>query len=369
MSASADRVPMFDAAAQYRALGREIHEAVGRVLRVKHYILGPEVEAFESEFARYCGVAHAVGVGNGTGALQLALLADGVGPGDEVVTSASTSPFTALAITMTGARPVLVDIEPRTHTIAPGAIEAALSPRVRAIVPVHLYGQPADMDPILALAHARGIRVVEDACQAHGAEYRGRRVGSLARVAAFSFYPTKNLGAIGDGGAVVTDDAALAARVRCLRDGGRADRDRHVVRGVNSRLDELQAAILRVKLRHLDAWNDRRRQVAALYVARLVGSEVEPPWEAPYARHVYHLLVVRSWKRDVLRRRLGAAGVDSLVHYPIPLHEQEAFRDLGYAHGAFPAAERDAEEVLSLPMFPQLTDEQVERVCRAVVER
>jgi len=361
------RVPMFDAAAQYRALAPEIDAAVARVLGGKQYILGPEVEAFEAEFARYCGAAHAIGVGNGTEALQLALLACGVGAGDEVVTSASTSPFTALAIAMTGARPVLVDVDAQTHTMAPDALVTALGPRVRAIVPVHLYGQPADMDPILALARPRGIRVVEDACQAHGAEYRGRRVGTLADAAAFSFYPTKNLGAVGDGGAVVTADADVAARVRMLRDGGRADRDRHVVRGVNSRLDELQAAILRVKLRRLDEWNARRRALAGLYRDGLAGAPVGLPFEAPWARHVYHLFVVRSTARDALRARLGADGIDTLVHYPIPLHRQEAFRHLGHAPGAFPNAERDAAEVLSLPLFPQLADEQVARVCRAVV--
>ena len=357
---------MFDAAAQYRALAPEIDAAVARVLGGKQYILGPEVEAFEAEFARYCGPAHAIGTGNGTEALQLALLACGIGPGDEVVTSASTSPFTALAIGMTGARPVLVDVDPRTHTMAPDALAAAVGPRVRGIVPVHLYGQPADMDPILALARAAGVRVVEDACQAHGAEYRGRRVGSLADAAAFSFYPTKNLGAVGDGGAVVTADPDVAARVRLLRDGGRTDRDRHVARGLNSRLDELQAAILRVKLRHLDAWNARRRALAALYRDGLANAAVELPFEAPWARHVYHLFVARSAARNALRARLDAEGIDTLVHYAIPLHEQEAFRDLGHARGAFPNAERDAAEVLSLPLFPQLADEQVLRVCRAV---
>ena len=361
------RIPMFDAAAQYRALAPEIDAAVARVLGGARYILGPEVEAFEAEFAAYCGASHAIGTGNGTEALQLALMACEVGAGDEVVTSASSSPFTALAIAMTGARPVLVDVDPRTHTMDPGALPAALGPRVRAIVPVHLYGQPADMEPILALAHARGIRVVEDACQAHGAAYRGRRVGALGDAAAFSFYPPKNLGAVGDGGAVVTADAALAARVRLLRDGGRADRDRHVVRGVNSRLDELQAAILRVKLRHLDAWNARRRALAAVYRDGLAGAPVEPPVEAAWAHHVYHLFVVRSAAREALRARLAAAGIDTLVHYPIPLHEQEAFQDPAHRRGAFPNAERDAAEVVSLPLFPQLADEQVARVCRAVV--
>ena len=361
------RIPMFDAAAQYRALAPEIDAAVARVLGGKQYILGPEVEAFEAEFARYCGATHGIGVGNGTEALQLALLACGVGPGDEVVTSASSSPFTALAIAMTGARPVFVDVDAHTYTMAPDAVGAALGPRVRAIVPVHLYGQPADMDAIFALARPRGIRVVEDACQAHGAEHRGRRVGALADAAAFSFYPTKNLGGVGDGGAVVTADAEVAARVRMLRDGGRADRDRHVVRGVNSRLDELQAAILRVKLRRLDEWNGRRRALAGLYRDGLASAPVALPFEAPWARHVYHLFVVRSAARDALRTRLAADGIDTLVHYPIPLHRQEAFGDAGHASGAFPNAERDAAQVLSLPLFPQLADEQVARVCRAIV--
>jgi dTDP-4-amino-4,6-dideoxygalactose transaminase len=362
------RVPMFDATAQYLVLKTEIDAAVGRVLGGGRYILGPEVEAFEEEFARYCGAAHAVGVGNGTEALALALLACGVGPGDEVLTAPNTSPFTALAITMTGARPAFADVDARSHTLDPARIEAALTERVRAIIPVHLYGQPADMGPILELARARGIRVVEDACQAHGARYDGRPAGSLGDIAAFSFYPTKNLGAVGDGGAVVTGDRALAERVRMLRDGGRIDRDRHAVRGMNSRLDELQAAILRVKLRHLDAWNDRRRHLAALYRRGLANADVELPWEAAYAHHVYHLFVIRSAERDGIRRRLAANGIDSLVHYPIALHEQEAFRDLGYVRGTFPRAEQGAASVLSLPIFPQLTDAQVERVCRVIVE-
>jgi len=362
------RVPMFDASAQYRLLEAEIDAAVGRVLGGERYILGPEVEAFEEEFARYCGAAHAVGVGNGTEALALALLACDVGPGDEVLTAPNTSPFTALAITMTGARPAFADVDARTHTLDPSGIEAALTDRVRAIIPVHLYGQPAAMGPILELARPRGIRVVEDACQAHGARYDGRPTGSLGDVAAFSFYPTKNLGAVGDGGAVVTGDRALAERVRLLRDGGRIDRDRHAVRGMNSRLDELQAAILRVKLHHLEAWNDRRRHLAALYRHGLSSATVELPWEAPYAHHVYHLFVIRSAERDGIRRRLAANGIDSLVHYPIALHEQEAFRDLGYVRGAFPQAERGAQSVLSLPLFPQLADAQVERVCRVIVE-
>lgn len=362
------RVPMFDATAQYLALKTEIDAAVARVLGGTRYILGPEVEAFEDEFARYCEVRHAVGVGNGTEALALALLACGVGPGDEVITAPNTSPFTALAITMIGARPVFVDVDARTHTLDPARIEPALSERVRAIVPVHLYGQPVAMRPILKLARARSIRVVEDACQAHGARYDGRRVGSLGDLAAFSFYPTKNLGAIGDGGAVATDDPVLAERVRMLRDGGRIDRDRHAVRGLNSRLDELQAAILRVKLRHLDADNARRRQLAAVYGRGLADTDLELPWAAPEAEHVYHLFVVRSPQRDELRRRLAAADIDALVHYPIPLHEQDAFRDLGYTRGAFPRAEEDAAHVLSLPISPQLTDAQVEHVCRTIVE-
>jgi dTDP-3-amino-3,4,6-trideoxy-alpha-D-glucose transaminase len=359
---------MFDAAAQYRELRAEIDAAVGRVLGGERYILGPEVEAFEAEFARYCGTAHAVGVGNGTEAIALSLLACGVGPGDEVLTAPNTSPFTALAITMTGARPAFVDVDARTHTLDPSRVEAALTERVRAIIPVHLYGQPAAMGPILELARARGISVIEDACQAHGARYEGRPVGSLGDMAAFSFYPTKNLGAVGDGGAVVTSDGPLAERVRMLRDGGRVDRDRHAVRGINSRLDELQAAILRVKLGHLDAWNDHRRKLAALYRRGLASADVALPLEAPYAHHVYHLFVIQSPERDALRRRLATNGIDSLVHYPIPLHEQEAFRDLGYVRGTFPRAEHGSASVLSLPLFPQLTDAQVERVCHVVVE-
>jgi dTDP-4-amino-4,6-dideoxygalactose transaminase len=353
------------------ALRGELDEAVARVLASGWFILGPEVEAFERELAAALGARDAAAVGNGTDALFLSLRALGVGPGDEVITSPVSAAFTALAVLQAGARPVFVDVDPATLNLDPGKVEPALTPQTKAILPVHLYGHPADMDPILALARARGLAVVEDACQAHGALYRGRPVGTLAGergIGALSFYPTKNLGALGDGGAILVNDPGLAARLRQLRNGGQSEKYRHELPGVNSRLDEIQAAILRVGLRHLAAGTERRRALAELYLRELDGSGVEPLREQPYARAVHHLFVVRHPRRDALARALRARGVGTLVHYPIPLHLQPVFASLGGRPGDLPVAEQATSEILSLPLYPELRDDQARRVAEAVRE-
>jgi dTDP-4-amino-4,6-dideoxygalactose transaminase len=364
-------VPFLDLRARVAAQRRELDEAVARVLDSGWFVLGPEVEAFERELAAALGAREAVGVGNGTDALCLALRALGVGPGDEVVTSAISAAFTALAVVQAGARPVFVDVDPRTLNLDPERAARALTPRTRAIVPVHLYGHPADMGPLLALAREKGLAVLEDACQAHGALYEGRPVGTLAGergLGALSFYPTKNLGGLGDGGAILVNDPAFAARLRQLRNGGQSDRYRHETAGVNSRLDEMQAALLRVGLRHLAAGNERRRALAALYERELAGSGVEPLREQPYARAVFHLFVVRHPRRDALAEALRERGIGTLIHYPIPLHLQPAFASLGGRPGDLPAAEKAAGEILSLPLYPELGDEQVKEVAEAVRE-
>jgi dTDP-4-amino-4,6-dideoxygalactose transaminase len=360
-----------DLNAHVAAHRRELDEAVSRVLASGWFILGPEVEAFERELAAALGAGDAVAVGNGTDALFLALRALGVGPGDEVVTTSISAAFTALAVLQAGARPVFVDVDPRTLNLDAEKVERALTPRTRAILPVHLYGHPADMDPILALARERGLAVLEDACQAHGALYRDRPVGTLAGeggIGALSFYPTKNLGAFGDGGAILVNDPSLARRLRQLRNGGQADRYRHELAGVNSRLDELQAALLRVGLRHLAAWTERRRAVAALYTQELRGAGLELPGEQPYARAVFHLFVVRHERRDALMTALRERGVGTLIHYPIPLHLQPAFAALGGKPGGLPVSEKACAEVFSLPLYPELRDEQALAVVEAVRE-
>jgi dTDP-4-amino-4,6-dideoxygalactose transaminase len=347
----------------------EFDAAVARVLESGRFILGPEGQALERELAEALGAKDAVAVGNGTDALFLALRALGVGSGDEVVTTSISAAFTALAVLQAGARPVFVDVDPRTLNLDPERVEAALTPRTKAVVPVHLYGHPADMDPLLSLARERGLAVLEDACQAHGALYRGRPVGTLAGergIGALSFYPTKNLGALGDGGAILVNDPALASRLRQLRNGGQSDRYRHELPGVNSRLDELQAALLRVGLHHLAEWTERRRSVAASYIHGLEGSGVEAVREQPYARAVFHLFVVRHPRREAFAAALRERGVGTLIHYPIPLHLQPAFASLGGRPGDLPVAERAAGEILSLPLYPELSDEQARAVVDAV---
>ena len=345
----------------------ELMEEVRSVATDSAFILGPHVEAFEADFAAYCEAEHAVGVGSGTDALVLVLKALGVGAGDEVIVPANTFIATAEAVSLAGARPRLVDPDPETGLLTAPLIAEAMGPRVRCIMPVHLYGATVDMDPILELAGAAGIPVVEDACQAHGARYKGRRVGTLGAAGCFSFYPAKNLGAWGDGGAVVTDDAAIADQVRLLRSHGERPRYHHRVVGTTARLDGLQAAILRVKLRRLDGWNVERREAARALRQALIGTGVELPL-LPVADgdHVYHLFVVRCDDRDGLREHLAGQGIAAAVHYPVPIHRAEAYADLGLGAGSLPLAESLADRVLSLPVFPGMSEADVDAVAAAV---
>jgi dTDP-4-amino-4,6-dideoxygalactose transaminase len=359
-------IPFLDLQAQYATIKDDIQQAVARVFDSGQFVLGDEVAAFETEFSRYVGADHGIAVNTGTSALHLALLAAGVGPGDEVITVPFTFVATVAAIGYTGASAVFVDIDPRSFTMDVTQIEAAITPRTKAILPVHLYGQPADMDPILAIARKHGLVVIEDACQAHGAEYKGLRVGSLGDFACFSFYPGKNLGACGEAGMVVTSNARQAEQMRMLRDWGQARKYQHTLRGFNYRMEGLQGAILRVKLRHLDAWTDARRSRAAEYDRFLRGSDVVRPVEMPYARHVYHIYAIRTADRAELQRSLQSHGVQTGIHYPIPVHLQEGYRDLGYVAGDFPHSEKAAREVLSLPMYPELSNIQAEVVSAAV---
>lgn len=362
-------IPLLDLKAQYAGIRQELDAAVLSVLASGDYVLGNEVAAFEREFADWCGAAHAVAVNTGTSALHLALLAAGIGPGDEVVTVPFTFVATVSAICYTGARPVFVDVEPRTLTLDPALLEETITPRTRAIVPVHLYGQMADMDPIMAIARRHGLAVIEDACQAHGAEYHGRRAGGIGLSGCFSFYPGKNLGACGEGGCIVTSDEQQAATMRMLRDWGQKSRYHHEVKGFNYRMDAIQGAILRVKLRHLDAWTEARRAHAACYASLLAGSRlVELPQEAAGRRHVYHIYAVRTPEREGLRRVLDEAGIRTGLHYPIPVHLQEAHADLGYRAGDFPVSEDAARQVLSLPIFPEMTRQQIGHVIGAIRE-
>lgn len=359
-------IPFVDLQAQYRSIKPDIDAAVLRVLDSAQFILGEEVAAFERDFAAYCEAAETVALNTGTSALHLALLAAGIGPGDEVITTPFTFVATAAAITYTGARPVFVDIDPVCFTIDPAGIEARITARTKAIVPVHLYGQPADMDPILEIARRHDLLVIEDAAQAHGAEYKGRRCGSIGEIAAFSFYPGKNLGAYGEGGAAVTSDPARARLMRVLRDWGQERKYEHRHKAFNYRMDGIQGAILRVKLRHLEAWTEARRSRARLYGELLKDGPVQTPVERPGCRHVYHVYAVRTPDRERLQQALREKGIQTGIHYPIPVHLQPAHADLGYRAGEFPHAERAAAEVLSLPMFPELTDEQVDTVASAV---
>jgi dTDP-4-amino-4,6-dideoxygalactose transaminase len=359
-------IPFLDLKAQYKPIKEDILQAVNRVLDTGQYILGEEVAAFETEFASYVGAQHGVALNSGTSALHLALLAAGVGRGDEVITVPFTFVATVAAICYTGAHPVFVDIDPKSFTMDTTQLEAAITPRTKAILPVHIYGQSADMDPILEVARKHGLIVIEDAAQAHGAEYKGKRVGSLGSLGCFSFYPGKNLGAYGEGGMVVTNDAQHAEKMRMLRDGGQARKYHHVLRGYNYRMEGLQGAILRVKLRHLDAWTEGRRSRAAEYERCLKNADVVRPVEMPYGRHVYHIYAVRSADRTELQRALQNNGVQTGIHYPIPVHLQDGYRDLGYVAGEFPQTERAAREVLSLPMFSELSNMQVEMVSAAV---
>ena len=359
-------IPLVDLQAQYRALKPEIDAAIQRVLDSAQFVLGPAVASFEQDFASYCGTSEAACVNSGTSALHLSLLAAGVGPGDEVITVPFTFVATVAAIEYAGAKPVFVDVERDSWTMDPSKLAAATTPRTKAVIPVHLYGQPADMEPILEVAERHRLTVIEDACQAHGADYKGRRCGSMGHLGCFSFYPGKNLGAYGEGGAVVTNDPAMARKIRLLRSWGEETRYEHTHRGFNYRMDGIQGAILGVKLRYLERWIEARRAHAAEYTRRFAGTPIAVPIERSGSRSVYHLYVARLPNRDALRARLAEADIQTGVHYPIPIHLQPAYRDLGYRAGDFPVSERVASEVLSLPMFPEMTTAQIEHVVSAV---
>jgi len=360
------KVPFLDLKAQYRSIKPEIDAAIQQVLDSTQFVLGDEVAAFEREFAEYGGARHGIAVNSGTSALHLAMLAAGIGPGDEVITVPNTFVATVAAVRYAGARAVYVDIDPARFTMDPARVEAAIGPRTKAILPVHLYGQPADMDPILEIARRRGLLVVEDAAQAHGARYQGRPVGSLGDLACFSFYPGKNLGAYGEGGIVLTSNDEYAKKIRMLRDWGQERKYQHLLAGYNYRMEGMQGAILRVKLRHLERWTEARRAHAARYAALLADCGVGIPGEAPGARHVWHVYAVRTRVRDPIMKALGEQGIQTGIHYPIPVHLQPAYADPAYAHGSFPIAEKAADEVTSLPMFPELTEEQLQLVAGAL---
>ncbi len=361
-------IPFVDLRAQYESIKEELQSAVSATLASGEFVLGREVAAFEEEFAAYSGARFGVGLNSGSSALHLALLAAGVGRGHEVITVASTFVATAAAVDYTGARPVFVDVDPATLTMDTAQVEAAITDRTRAILPVHLHGQTADLDPILEIARRRGLRVIEDAAQAHGAEYKGRRVGSIGDLGCFSFYPGKNLGACGEAGMVVTDDPELARTVRMLRDWGQERKYHHVLKGFNYRMEGLQGAILRVKLRHLDAWTAARRRHASRYDELLADAGVQKPVEKPYARHVFHVYAVRTPKRDRLQEFLHTRGIQTSIHYPIPVHLQKAYAEFGGRAGDLPVTERAASELLSLPMFAELQPSQIEAVCATVHE-
>jgi dTDP-4-amino-4,6-dideoxygalactose transaminase len=357
-----DPIPLVDLKVTFEPLKEQIFAAWEQALGGMRLFLGPNVQAFEQEFAAYCRTKHAIGVSDGTNAVHLALRACGVGPGDEVITVSYTFIATAEAILLAGATPVFVDIDPRTYTMDVSQIESRITPKTRAILPVHLYGQCADMDPILEIARRHNLYVIEDACQAHGAEYKGARAGGLGDIAAFSFYFTKNLGAYGEGGMVTTQDDALAKKVRMLRDHGSEQRYYHEFLGWNARLDELQAAVLRVKLPHLDKWNEGRRQAAQAYTRVLEPLGFILPYEAPYNHHVYHLYVIRCPFRDGLRQYLSDHNVGTGIHYPVPNHLQNSFKEFGYTPGSLPVTEAVCLDILSLPMYAGLRPDQAERV-------
>lgn len=359
-------IPLVDLKAQYNLIKPEIDQVFERVVSNASFILGKEVADFEEAFATFCNTQEAIGTSSGTSALHLALLACGVGPGDEVITTPLTFIATTEVISHVGARPVFVDIDRRSYNLDPYQIEAAITARTKAIMPVHLYGQPADMAPLLEIAQKYNLRVIEDAAQAHGAEYNGKRAGSIGDVGCFSFYPGKNLGAYGDGGMVVTNNPDIARQVRLLRNHGRKDKYEHLIEGFGYRLDALQAAILAVKLRYLEQWTECRRQHANLYTKLLSGSGIMTPQEMDNVRHVYHLYVVEVGNREKVQEQLKTQGIATGVHYPIPLHLQPAYRHLRYQFGAFPNAETASQRILSLPMFPELTEEQIHFTVQAL---
>jgi len=362
------KVPYLDLKAQYQSIKTEIDAAIHGVLESCQFVLGSEVAAFERDFAAYCGTTECIALNSGTSALHLALLAAGIAPGDEVITTPFTFVASVAAILYAGARPVLVDIDPRSFTIDPAHIEAAITPRTKAILPVHLYGQPADMDPIMDIARQHRLVVIEDAAQAHGARHKGRPVGSIGDMACFSFYPGKNLGAYGEGGAVTTSNPDYANTIRMLRDWGQDRKYHHLLRGYNYRMEGFQGAVLRVKLRHLELWTEARRAIVRQYNDLLSDCDLETPAEMPWARHVYHVYTIRSNERDNLQTTLAKEGIQTGIHYPVPVHLQPAYADLGYGPGAFPQAEAAAKQVLSLPLYPELSPQAVVQVAEAVKE-
>ena len=361
-------IPFIDLTRQYKGIEEELLSASKRVFEKSRFILGEEVSAFEEEFAHYCGVAYGVGVGSGTDALYLALKAAGVGEGDEVITVAHTFISTALAISFTGANPIFVDVDPYTYTMDPNELDRLLKNRkrkegrhlkIKAILPVHLYGHPAEMDMIMDIADHYRLAVIQDACQAHGAVYQGRKVGSFGLLGCFSFYPTKNLGGYGDSGMVITDHKKLYEKLRFLRCYGEKKKYHHILKGGNNRLDEIQAAFLRVKLKYLDIWNEERRRKALIYKKRLEGLEVVCPIENRQARHVYHLFAIRTKRRNALQTFLKEKGIETLIHYPIPIHLQKAYGELGYQKGDLPLTEKCSQGILSLPFFPEITEAEI----------
>ncbi|MBU0731070.1 MAG: DegT/DnrJ/EryC1/StrS family aminotransferase [Proteobacteria bacterium] len=363
------KVPFLNLKAQYETIREEISAALQEVLDNTSFAGGPMVEKFENDFARFCQCDHAIGVGNGTDALWMALIGLGVGAGDEVITSPSTFIATAEAISFCGATPVFIDIDEQTYNMDPNLIRAAITPKTKAIIPVHLYGQPADMDPIMDIARDHGLAVIEDACQAHDAEYKGRRAGSIGDAGCFSFYPGKNLGAYGEAGAVVTNNRELAEKSRMFRDHGQRQKYYHSIVGWNGRMDGFQGAVLGVKLPYLPAWTEARRNNAKLYNELLADvSSVTTPHVAVYAKHVYHVYTIRTQNRDALIETLAEKGISCGIHYPVPLHLQDAYGFLGYAKGDFPVSEKCAQEIVSLPMYPELTEEQIHYVVEKIKE-
>ncbi len=364
------KIPLVDLHAQYETIKPEIDAAIQRTIDQTAFILGPEAKQFEENFARFCNVKHAIGLDSGTAALHLALMALDIGAGDQAITTAHTFIATAEPISLLGARPVFVDIDPRTYNLDPNKLEAAITPRTKAIIPVHLYGQPAEMDAIMEIARAHHIPVIEDAAQAHGATYRERNMGTMGLMTCFSFYPGKNLGAYGDAGALVTDDDELDHKIRMLRDHGRTTKYEHEISGYGYRLDGIQGAILDVKLKHLPEWNAARRAHADYYTELLsnVDDSIVTPYEPSHVKAVYHLYVIRTRKRDELLQYLKEREIEAGIHYPVPLHAQPVYKPLGYTQGAFPETERAAQEILSLPIYPELTHAQMERVVETMRE-
>jgi dTDP-4-amino-4,6-dideoxygalactose transaminase len=360
-------IPLVDLKTQYQDLKEEVLTEISQVLDGMQLFLGKNVQAVESNFAEFCGTQHAIGVGSGTDALHVAIRACGIGPGDEVITVAHTFIATVEAIILAGARPVLVDIDPVTCVMDVTQVEKAITSRTKAIIPVHLYGHPVDMDPILDLARIYNLKVIEDSCQAHGAEYKGRRTGSLGDIGCFSFYFTKNLGGYGEGGIITTSDEEIAQRCRMIRDHGSSAKYYHSMMGFNGRLDELQAAVLKVKLQYLDEWTEKRRDIARAYASGL-DSSVMLPHEMPWAKHVYHLFVIRTPERDQLKDWLESKGISAGLHYPVPVHLQEAWREVGGVDCSLPVTEKVVGEILSLPIYPELSIEEVNDICDSVRE-